>query len=144
MSTFDDAFPVVLPVTVAWGEMDAYAHVNNAVFFRYFESARMAFLTRIGFVEPDHNDGLGPILASTHCVFRRPLRFPDTVRVGARVRDVSHDRFTMEYEIFSDTQQHVVARGEGVVVAFDYRNNAKGILPETVRLRIASLNHPAT
>jgi acyl-CoA thioester hydrolase len=138
-SAFDERFSTVLPITVAWGEMDAYGHVNNAVFFRYFESARMAFLTRIGFVDPNDNGGTGPILASTQCVFRRPLRFPDTIRVGTRVTHMTADRFTMSYEIWSDTQSEIVARGEGVVVAYHYANGAKSVIPVSVADRIAVL-----
>src|SRR5262245_20383692 len=77
-------FPVVIEIPIAWGEMDAMQHVNNIVYFRYVESARMAYFERIGFLEHQRVTGVGPILAWTNCRFRRPLTYPDTVRVGTR------------------------------------------------------------
>jgi len=76
-------FPIVLELDVAWGEMDAFAHVNNTVYFRYFESARIQYLIAIGLARPDDNDGVGPILASTQCRFRRPSHSPIASSSGA-------------------------------------------------------------
>ncbi len=132
-------FPVVLDVAVRWGDMDAFGHVNNTLFFRYFEIARIEYLVRIEFREGATSGGVGPILASTHCRFRRPLTFPDTAVVGARGLDVSQDRFTMEYRIFSRAQDAIAAEGGGLVVAYDYGAGSKAALPEDVKKRIAEL-----
>ncbi|MEO5511151.1 MAG: thioesterase family protein [Longimicrobiales bacterium] len=134
-----EEFPIILEVDVAWGEMDAFAHINNAAYFRYFESARIAFLLAIGLVDLAANDGIGPILASTSCVFRRPLTFPDRIRVGARASEVSDDRFTMEYIVVSNALDAVAATGTGVVVAYDYNRGAKASIPSAVRARMDSL-----
>ena len=131
-----DGFPVVLEIPVAWGDMDAFGHVNNTMFFRYFESARIAFLERIGFRA---GDGPGPILAFTQCRFRRPLVYPDTVCVGARVKELSDDRFTHEYRLISRKLNEIAAEGSGVVVAYDYRNGTKCMIPADVRARIEGL-----
>jgi acyl-CoA thioester hydrolase len=131
-----DGFPIIIDVPVAWGEMDAFRHVNNIVFFRYFESARMAYLAAIGFTG---EAGVGPILASTRCRFRRPLEHPDSVRVGARTTEVATDRFTMEYVVVSRAQGAVAAEGAGVVVAYDYATRSRTVLPAEVRQRIAQL-----
>jgi acyl-CoA thioester hydrolase len=135
--------PVVLHVAVAWGEMDAYGHVNNAVFFRWFESARIAYLDRIEFRDPAANDGVGPILAATSCRFRRPLFYPDQLHVGARVIDVADDRFTMQYRIFSTRLGEIAAEGGGVVVAYSYQESRKAGLPDAVRQRIAAVEAAA-
>lgn len=132
-------FPVVIQLPVQWGEMDAYGHVNNAVLFRYFESARMAYLERCGFVSSYDRDRIGAILHSTSCRFRRPLFCPDTVLVGTRVGAVGEDRFTMEYRVVSRAQGATVAEGDAVVVSYDYRANRKVPLPEAVRAGIAAL-----
>ncbi|MBR9990136.1 MAG: acyl-CoA thioesterase [Gemmatimonadetes bacterium] len=129
------AFPIITTVPVAWGEMDAFGHVNNIVYFRYFESARFAYLEAIGF-RGDTPDGIGPILASTQCRFRLPLTYPDTVHIGARTIETGDDRFTMEYRIISDAHGDTAAEGGGVIVAYDYRNVRKAALPEEVRARI--------
>ncbi len=134
-----DGFPVIVRLPVQWGEMDAYGHVNNAVLFRYFETARIAFLERCGFLEAYERDKIGAILHSTDCRFRRALRYPDTVLVGGRALDVSEDRFTMGYRVVSLEHDEVVAEGAGVVVSYDYVRKAKTALPEEVRRRIAGL-----
>ncbi|HSK20810.1 MAG TPA: thioesterase family protein [Longimicrobiales bacterium] len=130
-------FPVVITIPVAWGEMDAFGHVNNIVYFRWFESARIAYLDAIAFRGGDA--GVGPILASTQCRFRRPLEYPDVVHVGARTTDVAEDRFTMEYRIVSDAAGGVAAEGSGVIVAYDYASAGKAALPAAVRARIGEL-----
>ena len=136
-------FPVVLTLPVQWGEMDAYGHVNNAVLFRYFESARIAYLERCGFVESMERDRVGAILHSTACRFRMPLYYPDTVEVGGRATDVASDRFTMEYRVVSCTKQAVVAEGQGVIVSFDYARGRKTKLPEAIQRRIEELEGEA-
>jgi acyl-CoA thioester hydrolase len=132
-------YPVVVRLPVQWGEMDAYGHVNNAVFFRYFETARIAYLERCGFVESYDTDKVGAILHSTSCRYRRPLHYPDTVLVGARAREVQPDRFTMEYRMVSLTEQEVAAEGTGVIVSFDYVARRKTTLPQHVRQLIGEL-----
>jgi acyl-CoA thioester hydrolase len=133
------AFPVTLRIAVAWGEMDAYGHVNNAVFFRYFESARIAYFDAVGFRDLEATGGVGPILASTHCRFRRPLFYPDVVHVGARVSEIAADRFTMEYRLVSTRSGEIAADGGGVIVAYEYAAQCKALLPESVRQRIELL-----
>ncbi len=132
-------FPVVAEIPVQWGEMDAYGHVNNTVFFRYFETARIAFLGQCGFLDSYDNDGIGAILHSTECRFRRALHFPDTVLVGARAAEISDDRFTMEYCVMSMSQEAVAAEGSGVIVSFDYAGDRKVPIPANVRRGIDRL-----
>jgi acyl-CoA thioester hydrolase len=131
-------FPVVIEIPVAWGEMDSFGHVNNIVYFRYFESARIAYFDAIGF---RGDDGIGPILASTHCRFRLPLTYPDTVRVGARAHDTGTDRFMMDYCVVSTRLNTVAAEGGGLVVAYDYSARTKASLPDAVRERLEALEH---
>jgi acyl-CoA thioester hydrolase len=132
-------FPVILELPVQWGEMDAYGHVNNTVFFRYFESARMAFLQQCGFVDSHERDRIGAILHSTSARFRQPLFFPDTVQIGASATNVKEDRFTMTYTVVSLTRNVVIAEGNGIIVSFDYAAGKKAELPVKVRSAIVLL-----
>jgi acyl-CoA thioester hydrolase len=138
-----DSFPVVVIFPIAWGEMDAFQHVNNSVYFRYFESARIAYFERLEFMEHMQATGVGPILASTQCRFRIPLTYPDTVRVGAKIADIAADRFVMRYAVVSQRLQKLAAEGEGVIVSFNYRESQKAPLPEVIRQRIAALEGTA-
>lgn len=132
-------YPVVVRLPVQWGEMDAYGHVNNTVMFRYFESARIAYLERCGFTESYDRDRIGAILHSTRCRFRLPLFYPDTVLVGARAQSVEDDRFTMGYLAISERQAGVAAEGSGVIVSYDYVNQRVTPIPDGVRRRIEGL-----
>jgi acyl-CoA thioester hydrolase len=131
--------PVVIDVPVAWGEMDALKHVNNIVYFRYFESARIAYFEKLRFWEFMNQTGVGPILASLQCRFRIPLIYPDTVSVGTRIPKIEQDRFVMEYRAVSHKSRAIAAEGESVVVSYNYRENKKTLLPEEMRQRILTL-----
>ncbi|QQS08282.1 MAG: acyl-CoA thioesterase [Phycisphaerales bacterium] len=120
--------PLVIPV--AWGEMDALGHVNNIVYFRYMESARVAFLLRLGINRLESEAGIGVILQSVQARFRRPIVYPDTVHVISRVTSVERDRFTLEHDIRSEKLGEIAAIGSGVIVSYDYERAAKVDLPE--------------
>ena len=119
--------------------MDAYQHINNAVYFRYFEDARIAWFQRLGIVEHMEATGVGPILASTQCDFRLPLTFPDRILIGSDIVDVADKRFLMKYSVFSEELGRVVAEGEGLVVYYDYRQKKSCLIPDAIRLAIDSL-----
>src|SRR5262245_36894555 len=123
--------------------MDPNRHVNNVVYFRYFEGARLEYFRRLGWFEYEQETGVGPILHSTQARFRRPLTYPDTVRVGARAVDVREDRFTLEHRLVSRTLAAVAAEGTGTVVTYHYARGAKVPMPDELRRRIAELEATA-
>src|SRR5713101_1352789 len=120
ISEFFAGFPVVVSYPVLWGEMDSYRHVNNVVYFRYFENARLEYFARLDWFEYERQTGIGPILAATEARFKRPLTYPDTISVGARAISLEEDRFTLEHRIVSHGQEAIVTEGQGVVVTFHY------------------------
>jgi acyl-CoA thioester hydrolase len=132
-------FPVVIELPVVWGEMDAYRHVNNTVYFRYFESARIEYFLRIRWMEFEQQTGIGPILASTSARFRKPLTWPDRVSVGASVTNIGDDRCTMEYLVVSHRLGAVAAEGQGIIVTYHYGEQKKAPFPEELRRRIGEL-----
>ena len=132
-------YPVVIEIPVAWGEMDALGHVNNIIYFRYFESARIAYFEKLGFLTTSGTYAVGPILAAIQCKFKMPLTFPDRVSVGTRITQIESDRFVMQYVAFSHAAQRIAAEGEGTVVAYDYREKKKAHLPAELVERIHRL-----
>ena len=143
MSNLLSDFPVVIELPVAWGEMDAYGHVNNIIYFRYFESVRIAYFDRMEFMELKKNTGIGPILAQISCRFKIPLSYPDYVKVGARVpsSSINSDRFTMEYKMISKNHQSVAATGDGLIVCFNYFENKKVPLPDDLIKKINEIEN---
>jgi acyl-CoA thioester hydrolase len=132
-------FPVVIHLPVQWGEMDSYRHVNNIVYFRYFESARLEYVRRLDWFAYEEATGIGPILASVQARFRMALTYPDTIAVGSRLKEISADRFILEHRIVSDQLGAVTTEGEGTIVTFDYRNSRKVPIPDELRRRIEAL-----
>ena len=134
-----EGFPVVIEIPIAWGEMDAYQHVNNVSYFRYFESVRIAYFEKLGLQNYKEQTGIGPILGSTSCRYKLPLTYPDTIFVGAKTNSIEEDRMNMKYLIVSKRHQKIAAEGEGTVVIYDYREGKKTAMPEELRNRIAEL-----
>jgi acyl-CoA thioester hydrolase len=132
-------FKVIIDQPVAWGDMDSFAHVNNVVYFRYFENARVEYFRRIGWWEYMEETGIGPIVGSTQARFRRPVKYPDTLRAGAKVISIGTDRMTIRHVLVSKTTGEMVTEGEAVVVCIDYRANAKVPVPDELRRRIEEL-----
>lgn len=124
--------------------MDAFGHVNNILYFRYFETARIEYLRRVGWMPhalPPR--GVGVILHSVSCRFRIPVTFPDTLDVTARLTGLEADRITLAHEARSRAHNGAVAaEGSGVVVAFDYDRRQKAAIPDAVRREILRLGEP--
>jgi acyl-CoA thioester hydrolase len=119
--------------------MDSYGHVNNVIYFRYFEHARIAYLDQIGWLTSMRETGLGPIVASTSARFRKAVAYPDHLLVGARRVDEQADRITLEHRIVSAKRDGVVCEGQVVVVSYDYRSESKVAIPAAIRAAIAAL-----
>ena len=132
-------WPVSLEVPVAWGDMDAFDHVNNTVFLRWFESARIAYFGELGFLDRMESDGVGPILARATCDYRLALRYPDRVRVEATVTRLGTSSFVMGYRAFSAEHDALAAEGEGVIVLLDYGSGQKAPLDDDLRRAIEAL-----
>ncbi len=129
-------FPIVQPQAVAWGEMDAFGHVNNSVYYRYFESVRISYLQAIGAL--DQLDVMNPVVAANSCRYLKPLNYPDDLELGARVVELRGSGFRMEYVLISLKQKGIVATGEAIVVMVD-ANGKKITLPDELRQTVINL-----
>ena len=139
MKQLEKEYPVVLGQDVIWGDMDAFGHINNTVYFRYFEDARIAYFDRIGVHEQKKQFDTGPILARTHCNFRLPLDYPDRVHIAARSNILSPKKFNMEYAVFSEKHGSITADGEGLMVYYDYANGKSCEIPGAIVVAIKAL-----
>jgi acyl-CoA thioester hydrolase len=143
MSTLLKDYPVIVEFPVAWGEMDSMGHVNNIVYFRYFESARIAYFEKTNLIVYMTETGIGPILGEICCKFKIPLSYPDKVLIGAKVVSIEEDRFTMHHLVFSTKHQKVAAEGDGVIVTFNYREGKKVAIPEVLKRSIVNIEESA-
>lgn len=128
--------------------MDALGHVNNALYFRYMESARVAFLLDIGIDRLANDAGPcdqgtpGVILQSVQARFRRPVEYPDTLRITSFVAEIASDRFTLAHELHSVKLGEIACLGSGVIVAYDYARKAKAQLPAAWRKALEAARQP--
>ncbi len=136
-------FPITVRFPVQWGDMDAYGHVNNGRYFAWFETARIAYLFKVGLVnEQGTTRDVGPIIASTTADYLKPVVFPSNLVVGARVSRIGNTSFTMEYAV-EDEAGTPHARGSAVVVTLRYSTHEKLPVPESVRSAIEQLEGKA-
>ena len=134
-------YPFSIQLPIQWGDMDALGHVNNTVFFRWFESVRVAIGHKAGLLSTPPGES-GPIVAHTGCDYRKALRYPGDVTVGARVRRIGTTSIEMEYAIARvDTPAEIVATGRSIVVLVNYASGEK--VPVPTPLRVALLYYHA-
>jgi acyl-CoA thioester hydrolase len=135
-------WPVTVELPVQWGEMDAFGHVNNVVYLRWFESARIAYFERAGVML--EMPGVGPILARQEIDYRLPLQYPDRLLVSATVSKFGKTSFTMALRMRSHRHDRsIAAESVAVIVMLDYRKGAKVAVPEELKKRIESLEATA-
>src|SRR5512134_3514888 len=105
-------YPVVVVQPVQWGEMDAFQHVNNVVYLRWFETGRAAYFAATG-LWGRGTLGVAPIFQSVTCRFRAPLTYPDDVEIGVRLKEMQTDRFVVEHAVYSRRLKTIAAIGDG-------------------------------
>jgi len=132
-------FPVVIEQPVQWGEQDAFGHVNNVTHFRWFETARVAYLERLGMQYMTSPEGKGLILAAINCNYRRQIKYPDAVLVGCRVTRIGNASLTIAHAVFSRQDGAIAADGDSVVVMFDYATQKSRRVPAELRAAIGQL-----
>ena len=132
-------YPTIISLPVNWGDMDALRHVNNSVYFRYFESARLAFLESIECWPSLREAGIGPVLAATSARYKVPLTYPDHIDVGARVSTLGDDRFEMAYAVYSHQHRRIAAEGTALVVTVTRADGRKTSLPAPFKAAIQAL-----
>jgi acyl-CoA thioester hydrolase len=135
-----DRYPIEVPIRVQWGDMDALGHVNNARYFTWFESARIALFERLR-LDSTGTPEVGPILARTSCDFLAPVTYPAELVAGTRITRLGNTSFGMEYVLrrVTPSPERVVARGEGVIVLIDYHSGAKVPIPDDLRAALEDL-----
>ncbi len=126
--TLDD-FRLTTSFTVLWGDMDAANHVNNLIYLKWTETARLLYFEAMG-MDVSFGPGVaGPILAWQDCKYTFPVTYPDTVHVGIRTIGVEQDRFTMECGVFSARHQRLAALGKQTIVPYDFGALKKVAMP---------------
>jgi acyl-CoA thioester hydrolase len=126
-----------LRMPIRWGDMDAMGHVNNTVYFRYLEQARIEWFTEIG-CEPDPL-GEGPVIINAHCTFIRQLKYPGDIEVRTYVGPPGRSSFETVQEIRRIDQPEIIAaQGGAKVVWVDFPSEKSVRLPDHIRALLPS------
>ena len=128
---------------VRFGDLDAMRHLNNVVFLRYFETARIAFLRRLlPAHDPSHPEtGFGLIFAECTIRYRSPVEFDELVDVGCSIGEVRRSAFQVDFVM--DVGDRRAAEGTGWLVGFDYAAQRSARLPEELRETLTAASRHA-
>lgn len=124
----------VVPHDVIWQDVDAMGHVNNAVYFQYFETARTWYWLVLHGTR--QMDAINFIVARAECDFRAELRFLDPIEICVRISELRSSSLDFLYEVRNGRTGTVAATGKVVVVLFSWNEHRKMKIDDTLRRRI--------
>lgn len=124
-----------LLLRIDWSELDAFGHVNNVMFYKYLQAARVMFWEQIGLYDQYKNDGIAPLLASATVDFKKTLMYPGNVTIQYTVAFIKNTSFGLEYILYNDNDE-IVALGKDAMVLYDFNKNEKLSIPDVLRLSI--------
>jgi acyl-CoA thioester hydrolase len=135
------AYTTSMRLRIDWSEVDSFGHVNNLAILRYAQTARLNYMEETGMMQFHTETGIGPVLASTSCQFKKQLFYPGQVTVNTVVDHIKNTSFHMRHTILNEDRK-CVAEMHDVLVMFDYNKNIKQPIPEVFRekMKITELN----
>ncbi len=132
-------FPVVIELPILWGDLDAYGHVNNVVYLKWFEAARAVYASRVGVDVTPRQVGVGAIVAAISCKYMRQLSFPGQVFSAVRVTRISIGSVTLAFQIVDGPTGVPVAEGGCDAVLYDYASQKPVPIPAHIRAAVEQL-----
>jgi len=133
-------YPYETMIEVAFRDIDAMGHVNNAVFFSYLEFARVKYLARLLAGTPLERESLldlPVILVEAACSYHSPALLSEHLTIGAGLSRFGNKSFDMVYRILGEDGR-LVARGKTVQVMYDYATGHAFPIPEAFKTRVHS------
>jgi len=115
---------------IRWSDMDMLGHVNNVVYFRYMEQARIEWLFSLGSTGSGYQSGQGPVIVNAHCNFNRPLIYPGDIEVKMWLGDAGRTSIGSYYELTRDGG--VCADGAAKIVWIDLATGRPVPLPALI------------
>lgn len=115
---------------VHWGDMDAANHVNNLIYLKWTETARILYFEKVGIDISFRSADAGPILGWQDCKYIFPITFPDTAIIGVKTTEILEDKFMMECAVFSKKHNRIAAISSQSIVPYDYLKFKKIAIPQ--------------
>lgn len=127
-----------LVLTTRWMDNDAYRHINNVVFYSWFDTAVNQYLIEKGVLDVDSGPVIGLVVESA-CQYFSPIAFPDVVHAGLRVRKLGRSSVRYEIGIFRNDERRAAAQGHFVHVYVDRASGRPTPLPQALRAALDPL-----
>ena len=121
-------------IPIRWGDMDAYQHVNNTVYFRYAEQARCEWLEQMGYVVLP--SGVAPVVINASCTFLAPMNYPGTVELKMFCGEPGRSSLETYYEMRIMGEDRLYCDGQAKVVWMDAATGKSAPIPEALRARL--------
>lgn len=131
-----------VPVTTRWMDNDVYGHVNNVVYYSFFDTAVNGILVEAGVLDPKASDTVG-LVVSTRCDYFASVAFPDEIEVGVAVAATGRSSVTYRLGVFRAGESRAAARGEFVHVYVDRATRRPVEIPAPVRAVLEGLRLPS-
>ena len=129
------AVPIILTLRVDWSEMDLFGHINNVMYAKYIQSARVNFVEQIGLIKILKEEKIGFMLASSAIQYQKPLFYPDNITIETTVEFIKNTSFGLQHQIFNG-QNELSTIGNDILVMYDFNINQKVPVPEQIRAEI--------
>jgi len=126
------------PITTRWHDNDLYGHVNNVVYYSYFDSAVNAYLIERGGLDIHEGEVVGFVVSSS-CDYFASIAFPDALDVGLRVGKLGNSSVQYELAIFKAGEERACAAGRFVHVFVDRASNRPVPIPARLREALVAL-----
>lgn len=125
------------PVEVRYGDLDPQGHLNNAKYLTYFEQARVQYTIGLGLFSRDQSFmEIGIIIADVHIRYLEPVYFGQEIKVGVQVARLGNKSMTWEQNIVDMATDKEFAKGEVVLVTYDYKTGTTIPIPQQWREKI--------
>jgi acyl-CoA thioester hydrolase len=131
-------FPHVLAIATRWMDNDVYGHVNNVVYYSFFDTVVNRYLIEQGALDVANGAVIG-LVVETKCNYFRPIAFPDTVRAGLRVAHQGTSSVRYDVGLFRNEDETASAQGHFVHVYVDRASGRPVPLPDALRKALAPL-----
>ena len=125
-------------ISTRWMDNDQYGHVNNVVYYSYFDTVVNQYLIEQGVLDIERSEVIG-LVVETRCNYFSPLSFPDTVQAGLRVANLGSSSVRYEVGLFRNDDPLASAQGHFVHVYVDRSSRRPTILPDAFRTALQSL-----
>jgi acyl-CoA thioester hydrolase len=131
-------FPYWIEITTRWADNDAYGHINNSVYYFYFDTVVNRFLIERWGLDVKVGPVIG-LVVETQCNFFRPAAYPDTIHAGLRADHIGNSSVRYRIGLFRNDEDEAVAQGHFVHVYVDRASNKPVALPEALRSALNEL-----